>query len=184
MVYYLHNAGADGPSTARPFKRLELEAPTAPTQHNFDTDRDGIAGLSLEPTTDGWAEADTRRIQRFFLDTGGSVVNGPATVRLWVANENPGNTTTLRLSIADCPEETPFVWAWSCTTAAIVESSVAVTNDIGSGFQEVVIDLGDPNYTFGGSRELTLRVIAEGSDTVHTAFDSLTYPSQITLTLN
>ncbi|MGI9598673.1 MAG: HD-GYP domain-containing protein, partial [Acidimicrobiales bacterium] len=63
-TYYLKNPGV-GDSLAQWFKTLETDGPDDPTLPNFDTERDGVGGLSLASTAIGFGETDLAKIQRY-----------------------------------------------------------------------------------------------------------------------
>ena len=183
-VYYLENPNSDGQNTtAQLLKQLVLDPPVDPTQYNFDTNRDGdpgVPGLRLLPTGSGWSENDTAHIQRFFLDAGSLTLTGSSILRLWAATDTDGATATLRVSVADC------TWTGNPAycSASLGEATATTTTWVGAGFEELVFDLGTLSHSFGSGRYLVVRVITEGSETVHTAFDSLVHPSRIDLDLS
>ncbi len=174
-VFYLHNPGT-GDSTSQTFKTLDTDPVDDATQPNFDTNRDSVPGLRLEPTTSGWSESDLVQIQRFgYNPSSGQQLNGPVRLTLHAALDGAGPPVTVRVALSDCN-----TWYLSCTNLA--ETSVVVSADVAGGFAAHVADLGTVAHSFGGGRRLVIRLIAEGSQTVHTAFDSVPYPSALEVT--
>lgn len=175
-LYHLKNPGT-GDSTAQLFKTLGTGVDDS-TQPNFDTERDSVPGLRLEPTSSGWNESDLVRIQRYGRSPGTDDLDGPAKITLYAAADSDvgGSPVTLRVSLNDCN-----VIYQGCTI--IAESSVLVSNSIGEdGFAQFVVDFGSVTHNFSGNRRIVVRLIAEGSETLHTAFDSDPYPAVLDVT--
>ncbi|MEL6982669.1 MAG: hypothetical protein AAFO29_09630, partial [Actinomycetota bacterium] len=108
-------------------------------------------------------------------------LSGPISFRLWAATDSNGATADVRVSVANCRILLGFII--DCN-APLADATLSTSTWVQSGFQELVYDLGTPTESFGSGRELVVRVITEGSETIHTAFDSTVYPSQITLNLS
>lgn len=177
-LYHLKNPGT-GDSTAQLFKTLGTGVDDS-TQPNFDTERDSVPGLRLEPTSNGWNESDLLRIQRYGRDPSTDDLDGPAKITLYAAADSDvgGSPVTLRVSLSDCN-----VIYQGCSI--IAESSVLVSNAIGEeGFAQFVVDLGSVTHNFNSNRRMVVRLIAEGSETLHIAFDSDPYPAVLDVTWN
>ena len=175
-VYFLKNPGS-GNSSAQTFKTLETSGVDDATQPNFDTDRDSVPGLRLEPTGAGWSENDLPQIQRYGMNPSQDL-DGPARVTLYVATDgSTSNPVTLRVALSNCNS-----LYQSCSNAA--ETSVTIANPVGDGFQQYVIDLGSVNESFGAFRRMVVRLIAEGDQPLHVAFDSSPYPSVLEVNWN
>ncbi len=138
-----------------------------------------MAGLRLLPTGSGLAEGDTEHIQRFFLDPGGNTITGSVVLRLWAATDANGATGSVRAGLFDCN----WTGLSDCNPISI-EVVDAVSQWVGTDFEELTFDFGTMSHGFGGSRRLVLRVVAEGAETVHTAFDSTPHPSRISLPMS
>ncbi|MCP5034293.1 MAG: HD-GYP domain-containing protein [Actinomycetia bacterium] len=176
-VYLLRNPSS-GDTTARLLKTLVGGAPDDATQPNFDTDRDAIPGLSLAPTSSSpmWDENSVFKIQRFGLEPTQSL-SGPARLTIYLAAETEpaASPVTVRVALSECN------WQYKgCSNLA--ESAFAVTSSLLDDFQPYVIDLGSVSHSFSPNRRLVVRFIAEGGQTVHTAFDSIPYPSSLEVT--
>ena len=178
-AYHLKNPHT-GDTSHQLFKTLGSGLDDA-AQPNFDTDRDSIPGLSLQPTgeADPWAdEHDMAEIMRFGLTPVASL-GGPAQLTVFVAatTDLGASPATLRVALSDCNS----IYQ-DCTNLA--ESSVQVANPVSGGFAMATVDFGSiPNHSFAGpGRRLVVRFITQGTETLHVGFDSSENPSALRVT--
>ncbi|MEM9561852.1 MAG: HD-GYP domain-containing protein [Actinomycetota bacterium] len=179
LVYYLENPGGDGSDTnAQLWKQLALDPPVDTVQYNFDQNYDGLPGLRLQPTGSGWSEGDTRRLQRYFLDAENQTLTGAVTLRVWAASATDGVPVTIRASVSECS------WLGACGAPIGAEDTATTSRGVNVGFEELTFDLGGVDEPIDDNRYVVIRLITEGSETAHIAFDSTLHPSQARLTVS
>jgi hypothetical protein len=174
-VFHLKNQGTGDSVSSWWAEELDPAGPDNATLPNYDTDRDDDGGLSLAPTGFGFAESNNARIHRYAMYADQRTLTGPVTLTVWAATENDlgGTPVKLRAQLADC--------IISCSP--LDETSDNVTTWIGDGFQQMTFTFDPSDHTFAWGRYVAIRLIAEGSDTLHIAFDAAPYPSAVTMQL-
>ncbi|MEM7274015.1 MAG: HD-GYP domain-containing protein [Actinomycetota bacterium] len=178
-LFFLKNPGGGGDTSAQLFKFLSTDDPDDAVLPNFDTDRDSLPGLRLAPTTEpSFGDYDVEEIARFGYNPN-SRLDGPVTLTLYAATENDlgGGTVRLRVDIADCNG-----LYQGC--ASLAETSVAIGTPIGSGFQQLQVDLGTVTRDFGWGRRLVIRMITQDGEAIHLGFDADDNPAAVRLSFD
>ncbi|MFW2380480.1 MAG: hypothetical protein ACN4GZ_01890 [Acidimicrobiales bacterium] len=144
------------------------------TLPNYDTDLDSAPGQGLLPTTNGFAEFDTRRKQTYLLAVGGEKLNGVVTGEVWVRPADGPEAVTIRAALRDCN-----MVGSACSTLAEASAETSGTNFVPLGF-----DFGTIDHSFAKDRLLTIILITEGSSSVDVGFDANDSPSYFSLPLS
>ncbi|MCP5027597.1 MAG: HD-GYP domain-containing protein [Actinomycetia bacterium] len=143
---------------------------------NYDTDRDNKVGL-LVMKGDGLAEADPRRIQRWFGVPANPIIQGTAYLELWAAARNfsLAASVTIDAGIYDCEVSGADCLLLGSGTVTIDQSG------FGTDFGRVVIGLGGVNSTIAPGRALMVKVApplaSEGQ--VWVAYGTTAYPTRL-----
>ena len=177
-VLYLKNPGT-GDTVAMWLKDLSSAGPDNTTLPNYNTDQDTHPGSWFRPTSVGFGESNSDRIEGFRTTPGTStVLSGPTTLTVWLATDGDlgGAAAVVDADIAGC------YFVVSCTS--ISSDSAPVTTWVDNGFQAVTFDFGSPTHTFGYGEELVVRLITTGSETIHVAFDADPNPSRLETSLS
>jgi hypothetical protein len=133
-AYYLtHTEGWLAGST----EGMDPNAPTETVLGDYDDPEDGVAGMRLLPTAEGFeSETDPRKVIAFVNSgVGGDTMNGPVAMTLWVATDSDlgGAPTTVAVDVADCN------FGWFCTQLA--STTAEVTTWVGNGYQPITVTL-------------------------------------------
>ncbi len=176
-VLYLKNPWT-GDTTAQWNKALSTSGPDNPSLPNYNTDEDARPGSRFRPTSAGFGETNTSRIEAFRINPGRATMSGATTLTVWLATDSDlgGSPTVVDADIAGC------YFVVSCTS--IASDSANVTTWVGSGFQSVTFDFGSPTHTFGSGEELVVRLITAGADPIHLGFDADPTPSRLETSLS
>ncbi len=185
IVLYLKNPGS-GDTTAQQNKLLASDEPDDSSLPNYNTDEDGRPGSRFLPTSLGFNEFDTTRIEAFHFDfddfdgdLGTVTMSGPTTLTVWLATDSDldGAAATVDADIAMC---LPIF----LTCTSIASDSAPVTTWVQNGFQAVTFDFGSPTHTFGLGQELVVRLITTGTEPIHLGYDADPTPSRLETTLS
>ncbi len=176
--YYLKNPGT-GDTSAQTYKVLDTVGPDNVTQPNYDTDVDSpadIPGLSLAPTGFGFGEWDREKHARWSIDVVGQTITGNPSLTVYLATDSDlgGTPVSVRADLASCTS------SYLTCSSIVSDVTASVTTYVGNGFQETSFDFSSANHTFASNRLLLVRLITEGSETIHIGFDADVHPSALT----
>jgi hypothetical protein len=177
--WFLDNPGS-GSTASSPTLPLKSSAPSMwAALVNYDTDRDGAAGLRITRGADGFAPADPTRIQTWAVDTGTSSLSGRASVRLFASpvDHDWARPARLRVALQRCAVDMV-----DCITLATADGSAS--RPIALYFGRIDIDLGVISSGPTTGRPITvLRVIVPPSadGDLWLAYDAGLYPARLDL---
>jgi hypothetical protein len=166
-TWYLGTAGP-GDTTSSSVLPLGSGSPTVSSLANYDTDRDGAAGLLVR--------RGARQVWALPVTTPTTYI-GLARVSLWAGARNfaPGGAVTLTIALQDCGASLT-----NCTTVANTGTVVSQTTP---GFHMVDVSLGHISPVIAAGRRLVIRVQvdAASSDDAWLAYGTTTYPAALSL---
>ncbi|MEY2475039.1 MAG: hypothetical protein QOG87_354, partial [Actinomycetota bacterium] len=185
--WYL-NASAEGSNSASSaYLRLGITSSSySGAVPNYDTDRNGDPGLTLDPTTLGLAETDLTKTQLWSVpgSPGAQNISGSMRLTLPTALKTFATTGSGRMiaGIYVCDDPPSFA---SCT----LEDSATVDRPSGwSGglntFVSTTFDFGAVNIHIPGNKSLAVKVVVDdagSADGMWLAFDTTQYSASLVL---
>ena len=182
-TFYLHNLPTppSGNTASHVILPLNETAPTASTLYNYDTNRDGFAGLLIGKGGSHGSGGDAAKEQVWDIIVGADTdLSGSATLILWSAikdfKNSPGAAVSARLY--DCTGA-----GTGCST--IDTASVAATPwSPTATWTQRTIDFGAINHTVTAGRMIRLEIIVldTSGDDLWFAYDTATYPARLHIT--
>jgi hypothetical protein len=168
--------GGGGQSQAQEYLPLDEALSTGPLP-NYDTDRDGAAGLLVQRGA-GLGDPDTTRRQRWFDEAGGLlIVNKAVTLDIWATVENFDQPSTGHLvaGLYNC--------AANKTGCVLVASGSATfsQSSFGADFGPVTVPMGTIDLTLLPGRALMVEVAVPASSggDLWLAYATTTYPASL-----
>ena len=180
QLLYLHNNPT--PPVAGTASQLNLPlnttAPTAGTLYNYDTNRDGSAGLLVARGASGASESDATRFQAWRTAAGSRVVSPAPVLTFWSGIRNFGLN---RRGVV-----TVYLRHWNGSAYTEICSGTLDLADwqAGSGtWVQRSISLSGCSYVVpaGGQLEVKLIVQATAFDNMWFAYDTTAYPTRLSL---
>lgn len=170
VLYLLDRGGGDTTSSAT--LPLSISPPVRGSLPNFDTDRDGAAGLLVQKDGAGLSTGDlTKRQDWMFVFSDPTTLRGPTKLTLWLAAKDYKNETIgIRVALDLCSP--------TCERLGVGEWS-------GSGrstYQSATVALGHLDVLAAPGSTLRLRVVAPdalGTTDLWLAYDTTSYPSRL-----
>lgn len=184
IVYHLHNNPT--PPTANTNMQaslpMDVTSPAAVTLYNYDRDRDGSPGRLVGKGASSAAENDLTKYQNWRSAQLASplAIDGSVTLDFWSAIKDFG--TNKRGSVA------AFLRDFNPATSTYTEignATLTVSNwQGGSGsWVSKSLSISVSDYTLAAGRQLELKLLVTGSadDDMWFAYDTVAYPSSLTL---
>ena len=162
-----------------PIANLKTSAPTDTTLDNFDPGRDTVTGLLLAKGGSGVNETDPVKYQLWVDTSGGTSLDGQATLNLWSAIK--GFDTSFGASVTAYLLDSNADGS-SVTSIASATVSRADWDATDSGtWIEDTFDFGSVSYQLANDRYLGVKIIVDGTsqDDIWLAYDATANPSQL-----
>ncbi|MFN8506987.1 MAG: hypothetical protein U0547_05400 [Dehalococcoidia bacterium] len=180
-IGFLHNnpSPATAGTASQAVLPIDLNAPTASTLYNYDTNRDTSAGLTLVRSSAGIAETDARRMQVWRLAPIGvpMTFSGAAQVVLYSAVEGfaQGVEGSITVAVRDVAPN---------GTATTVTSATLMRTDWQQGTKGFVQDgvlLPTFTHTFAADHQIEIKVVVNSTaaDVMWFAYDTAAYPARV-----
>lgn len=172
LVLYLTNPGSGNTSSSNPLA-FSLQAPTAGSLPNFDTDHDSDPGRYLSKDGGGMSTNDSSKRQEWLWTAAATQsINGTIIVHLWVGEKdlNSGEDIGVMARLQVC---TP-----TCSTLGTDSWS---GSSLG-GYRHVQLDLGSVSQTLTAGTTLRLKAVAFDQITekdIVLAYDTSAQPARI-----
>ncbi|MDH3458402.1 MAG: hypothetical protein OER90_16285, partial [Gemmatimonadota bacterium] len=155
------------------------QAPTLSALPNYTPGRDGFPGLFLYKTNNGWNETDPAMHQQWVAAADGPDLDGPVSLTFWSAikNFNTGKRGEIEAYLLDCASD-----GSSCSLIAQGTKDISDWSGGWGSWNRYSIDFGNVTYAVPAGRSLALKLVAGNSadDNMYLAFDTTSYPSQLT----
>jgi hypothetical protein len=178
-TYYLENPGTGNTTSSSPLP-LGTTAPTATTLPNYDTNRDGAAGLLLAKGG-GLGESDTTKHQLWSVP-GPITANAPVKLRLWSAMKdfNTAKKGSVVAGLYRCNNNANFT---NCDLLAqsTVTSPGAWTTGGGWAMREWSFDTVDLDIASNRRLYVKLAVTSASEDDMWFAYDTAAQPSALVI---
>jgi len=184
IVYQLHNnpTPPTGNTNMQASLPMDVTTPVAVTLYNYDQDRDAYPGRLVLKGASGASESDLTKYQNWRSAQLASplAIDGSVTLDFWSAIKDFG--TNKRGSVtAYLRDFNPA----SSTYTEIANATLTVSNWQGGSGSWVLksLSISVSNYTLATGRRLELKLIVTGlsDDEMWFAYDTVTYPSSLTL---
>jgi hypothetical protein len=165
-------------ATGVPQSTLTTSSPTAATLPNYDPSRDSFAGLLVQKGGSGANESDGTKYQRWLGPTGGTVLSGPLTLKIWSAMKdfNTSKRGSVTAFLRECDS--------AGNNCSLIDSATLTLTPWSGGastWVERTIDFGTVNHTVqsNGNRRLELKIIVDNNsdDDMWFAYATTGYPS-------
>jgi signal peptidase len=186
--WYLDAVSEGNDSASAAFLRLGATPPSySGAVPNYDTDRNGDPGLTLDPTTLGLAETAANKSQLWSVVASPGAQNVTGTMRLVLPTALKAFATTGKgkmiagLYVCDDP---PVAASCILETSATVDRPVSWSGGRNT-FVSTVFDFGAVNIHIPGNQGLAVKVVVDSAgsaDGMWLAFDTTHYSASLVLT--
>jgi type II secretory pathway pseudopilin PulG len=178
QTFYLKGDGA-------PKGSLSALSPTAVSLPNYDPACDAAAGRLLQKSSGGLGETGTCKYQLWVAAAGQVVINGSASVQFWsgIKDFDEDERGVVDGYLLDCPSGTSN--GTDCTLIAQGRRDLADWQSDSNTWVARDISFGAVSYTVPLGRSLAVKlVVANASDDdMWFAYDTISHPSALKLTL-
>ena len=181
LAFDLLQTDGPGDRTSTAVLPLATAAPTVAKLPNYDTDRDGSAGLVIAKGGTGATETNAKKYQKWSLSASTALtLSGTATLTLWSSTKEfaSGKRGVVTAFLLDCPAS-----GTGCTTIHTVTLDVANWNGGSATWVSKTLDFGAVSYTVAAGRLFRVMLIvgSAASDSMWFAYDTTAYPTVLTI---